>query len=81
MTNAASNQLAMSVADFCTFHSISKPTFYVMIKRGFGPTIMKVGARTLISTEAAAEWRRKMEDGAELMKPRKPNSWTRHLKK
>ena len=78
MTNAASNQLAMSVADFCTFHSISKPTFYVMIKRGFGPTIMKVGARTLISTEAAAEWRRKMEDGAELMKPRNSHSRARY---
>ena len=78
MTNAASNQLAMSVADFCTFHSISKPTFYEMIKRGLGPKIMKVGARTLISTEAAAEWRRKMEDGAELMKPRNSHSRARY---
>ena len=56
----------------------TKPTFYEMIKRGLGPKIMKVGARTLISTEAAAEWRRKMEDGAELMKPRNSHSRARY---
>lgn len=78
MTDATWNQLAMSVADFCMFHSITKPTFYEMIKRGLGPKIMKVGARTLISTEAAAEWRRKMEDGAELMKPRNSHSRARY---
>lgn len=70
MTNAISNQLALSVADFCALHSITKPTFYEMIKRGLGPRIMKVGTRTLISIEAAAEWRRQMEQGAELIAPR-----------
>ncbi len=78
MTTSTSNQLAMSVAEFCIRHSITKPTFYEMFKRGLGPKIMKVGARTLISMEAAAEWRRRMEDGAELMKPRTSRSFSRY---
>ena len=32
--------------------------FYKLKKQGEGPREMKVGARTLITLEAAAEWRR-----------------------
>jgi hypothetical protein len=39
--------------------------FYNLLKRGDGPAIMKVGRRTLISAEAAAEWRRRMEASAD----------------
>jgi hypothetical protein len=52
---------ANSVCSFCTAHGISRATFYNLKKRGEGPTIMKVGKRTLISEEAAktggGEWR------------------------
>ncbi len=32
-----------------------------MLAEGTGPSIMKIGRRTLISRESAAAWRRKIE--------------------
>jgi excisionase family DNA binding protein len=55
---------ASSVAEFCRRHGISRATFYNWLKTGRGPAIMKVGGRTLISREAAAAWRRRMEIGS-----------------
>ncbi|WP_287365893.1 hypothetical protein [Thauera sp.] len=59
-------QLAYSVQQFCEAHGFTKVLFYKLLKEGRGPRIMKIGARTLISTEAAADWRREMEDGAQV---------------
>jgi excisionase family DNA binding protein len=50
-----------SVAEFCHQHGISRGTFYKLIKEGLGPKTAKIGRRTLISQEAAAAWRRRME--------------------
>jgi predicted DNA-binding transcriptional regulator AlpA len=52
---------AYSVEEFCSRHSIGRATFYQLKKRGQAPQTFKIGARTLISKEAAAEWRREME--------------------
>jgi predicted DNA-binding transcriptional regulator AlpA len=52
---------ALTVPEFCKAHSISRASFYNRLKDGTGPSIMKVGARTLISAEAATAWRRRME--------------------
>ena len=52
---------AHSFPEFCRAHSLSIAFGYALLKRGEGPTIMKVGRRTLVSVEAAAEWRRRME--------------------
>jgi hypothetical protein len=57
----SSSVSAHTVDEFCRGHRISRGTFYNLLKIGEGPTIMKVGGRTLVSTEAAAAWRRKME--------------------
>jgi hypothetical protein len=65
-TAALGDHLALSVVQFCERHNITKPTFYELVKRGTAPRIMKVGRRTLISIEAAADWRRQMEQGAQL---------------
>lgn len=62
---------AFSVDEFCAAHTITKPTFYKILKAGQGPRIMKAGTRTLISVEAAADWRRQMEEGAVLMPSRR----------
>lgn len=51
---------AHSVAEFCRLHSISLAYFYPLQARGIAPAVMKVGRRTLISKESAAEWRAKM---------------------
>ena len=52
---------AFSVLDFCESHSISRAGFYLMLKRGDGPRLMRVGRRVLISAEAAQEWRKLVE--------------------
>ena len=51
-----------TVPEFCADHGgISKVFFYALLKDGRGPRLMKVGRRTLITAEAAAEWRARME--------------------
>lgn len=49
------------VNSFCDAHKISRALFYQLLKKGNGPRIIKLGKRTLISYEAAAEWRRQLE--------------------
>ena len=52
---------AFSIDEFCEAHRISRSTFYKLRQVGKGPRTMTVLSRTLISAEAAAEWRAKME--------------------
>lgn len=52
---------AYTVLEFCQAHRISRSLFYEMRKNGLAPKQMKVGSRTLISAEAAKEWRRAAE--------------------
>ena len=65
------HRAAYSVKEFCDAHGITKVTVYKMLKEGSGPRIMKVGARTLISAEAAADWRRQCEEGAHILPSRR----------
>jgi predicted DNA-binding transcriptional regulator AlpA len=53
-------QQLMSIKQFCAAHSISRSFFYKLSQLGRGPRLSKIGARTLISAEAAAEWRQKL---------------------
>lgn len=55
------NTLAQSVTDFCHANGISRSLFYKLQRAGAGPRLMKVGRRTLISAEAAADWRKAVE--------------------
>lgn len=52
---------AQSVDEFCQTNGISPSFFYKLAKQGKAPRIMKVGKRTLISSEAAEAWRKEME--------------------
>jgi hypothetical protein len=52
---------AFTVPEFCAAHRISRAMFYILARGGRGPRIMKCGRRTLVSAEAAAEWRSRME--------------------
>ena len=56
-----SSREAFSVNDFCSAHSISRSFFYRLESKGLGPRTFKIGDRTLISKEAAAEWRAQLE--------------------
>jgi predicted DNA-binding transcriptional regulator AlpA len=60
-------RLALSIPEFCKAYGISEGLFFKLKKQGEGPREMKVGARTLISLESAAEWGRARESKA---KPR-----------
>lgn len=51
----------LSINEFCASHRISRATFYNLVKAGQGPILMKVGTRSLISREAATDWRRERE--------------------
>ena len=52
---------AYSVEEFCNRHGISRAYLYLLWRRGAGPRFMQVGARRLISKEAAFDWRRSTE--------------------
>jgi hypothetical protein len=54
-------QSAYSIAQFCDAHHISRTHLHNMCKVGRGPRMMKLGRRVLISAEAAADWRRQLE--------------------
>jgi predicted DNA-binding transcriptional regulator AlpA len=51
----------LSIKEFCADHGISRSFFYKLIQQGLGPRLTKLGARTLVSAEAAADWRRSLE--------------------
>jgi hypothetical protein len=53
---------AYSVSEFCARHRISVQAFYKFRKQM--PATFRVGARVLISKEAAAAWRRTRETAA-----------------
>ena len=52
---------AYGIEEFCKRHGISRAYLYILWRRGEGPLYMQVGARRLISKEAAADWRRSAE--------------------
>ena len=58
------DMLAFSIPEFCRRHGISRAHFYNLSKNGDAPVVMRVGRRTLVSAEAAAAWRRRMEEAA-----------------
>lgn len=62
MTFHANYRPAYTIAQFCADHNISRTHFYQLIKDGKAPRLMKLGRRVLVSAEAAADWRRQLEE-------------------
>jgi len=52
---------AYTVDEFCAAFRLSPSTYYDLQRKGLGPREMKVGARRIISAEAAAKWRKQRE--------------------
>ena len=52
---------ALTVTEFCAAHGVSRAMFYLLVEQGLAPRSFKVGARRLISIEAADDWRRARE--------------------
>jgi hypothetical protein len=63
--NAADRVDAYSIDEFCARHRISPQLFYKLKPQGLMPATFRVGARVLISREAAAAWRRERENAAQ----------------
>ena len=57
----ANDRVAYSIVEFARLHSVSRAHVYNLLRDGLGPRVMRAGRRTLISAEAAAEWRQRME--------------------
>ena len=53
--------LAMTIPQFCNAHNISEGFYYKLKKQKLTPREMKVGTRTLVTFEAAADWRAERE--------------------
>lgn len=62
ISSALPHRSAYSIDAFCKAHDISRAFFYELGEAGLGPRLMKLGRRVLISQEAAADWRREMEE-------------------
>jgi hypothetical protein len=57
---------AYTIAEFCEAHRVSRSKLYQLWDAGVGPRIMRVGKKVIISSEAAADWRRAREtEGAQ----------------
>ena len=61
-----------TVAEFCSAHKISRSKLYQLWRTGIGPRSMEVGARNLLTAEAACAWRRQLDGvgSSVLMEPR-----------
>lgn len=55
---------AYSIATFCVAHSISRSTFYALVRRNEAPRIFRVGSKIRISREAAYDWRNQSVNSA-----------------
>ena len=60
---------AYGVAEFCRRHGISRGYLYSLWRRGEGPRFMQAGDRRIITREAGADWRRKLEATATATHP------------
>ena len=52
---------AYTIPEFCVRNKICRAYYYKLRPLGLAPDEMRVGSKVLISKEAAAVWRRKME--------------------
>ena len=57
----ARDRAAYTIPEFCEAHRISRGSYYNLKAAGKGPAEISVGSRKIITQEAAAEWRRKMQ--------------------
>ena len=67
LTAATLSKLAYTIPQFCDGFNVSRTHFYELLKQGKGPRLMKVGRRTLISAQAAADWCKRMEEETALL--------------
>ena len=60
-TKVDAARAALSVREFCLTYGISRALFYVLLREGTAPRVMRVRGRLLISADAAKDWQRQAE--------------------
>jgi hypothetical protein len=58
---ARQGRAAYTIKEFCEAHRISRSMLYKLWAEGIGPRFLHAGKRVIITTEAAADWRREGE--------------------
>ena len=58
------DRVAYTIAEFCESHRISRSKLYQLWHAGTGPAFKNIGRKKIITTEAAAAWRRQGETAA-----------------
>ena len=54
-----------TIPEFCEMHHISRSLFYALLREGKAPRTLQLGRRRqLITVEAAAAWRARMQEAA-----------------
>jgi hypothetical protein len=64
LPETAGDDASMTIDEFCASQRISRAFFYVMLREGWGPRLMYLGASVRISAEARRDWRREREVSA-----------------
>jgi hypothetical protein len=70
---------SFSVSEWCRYRGICPATFYNHLQRGEMPATLKIGRRTIITAEADAEWRLRMERQAATPPPDNGRATRGHL--
>lgn len=55
------DQLAFSIKDFCRSISLSKSSFWKLVRNGTAPPMARIGHRLVIRREAAEAWLKEKE--------------------
>ena len=50
-----------TIREFCQRHRLPPAMYFKLQKEGRGPRVMHLGRHVVISREAAAQWRKRME--------------------
>jgi hypothetical protein len=59
--NATTDRAAYTIGEFCDAHRVSRSKLYQLWAAGAGPRFMQIGAKRIITVEAAADFRRDLE--------------------
>jgi len=51
-----------TIKQFCESHGFSRASLYNLWNEGRGPKTVRVGRRVMITAEAAAAWRRQLDE-------------------
>ncbi len=62
-SSVVGSRQCLTIDEFCSAHgNIARSFFHKLVNQGEGPRLLKIGRRTMITLEAAEEWRKRNEE-------------------